>query len=291
MRFRFIYLIFSSLLVIFGIFSIIRWGFVYSIDFSGGTNWEFSLNKEIPESEISQIITTSEGVKINSLLTLADQTYSLRASPISFDQKQEIESAFFEKEAGYQELKFESLGPSMGRELLQKTLMAVILASITILLYVGRRFSATVFGISAIIAMFHDTFLLVASFSVLGHFFGTQVDSLFVTAVLTILSFSVHDTVVVYDRIRELKRKKSASLSSIANQAVTETLTRSINNSMTIIFMLLSLVLLGGESTRWFAMALLIGTILGTYSSTFTAVPLLLVWEDLTSNPTSNPRG
>jgi preprotein translocase subunit SecF len=291
MRFRFIYLIFSSLLVIFGIFSIIRWGFVYSIDFSGGTNWEFSLNKEIPESEISQIITTSEGVKINSLLTLADQTYSLRASPISFDQKQEIESAFFEKEAGYQELKFESLGPSMGRELLQKTLMAVILASITILLYVGRRFSATVFGISAIIAMFHDTFLLVASFSVLGHFFGTQVDSLFVTAVLTILSFSVHDTVVVYDRIRELKRKKSASLSSIANQAVTETLTRSINNSMTIIFMLLSLVLLGGESTRWFAMALLIGTILGTYSSTFTAVPLLLVWEDLTSNSTSNPRG
>lgn len=281
MRFRHFYLLFSLLLIFFGAYSIVRWGFVYSIDFSGGTNWEFKLEEEFTKEEVEETIISSSGIKIDSFEKTADQIYILKAPPVSFDQKIEIEEAFFQKEATYQELKFESIGPSLGKELIRKTLVAVILASLTILIYVGQRFSATVFGISAILAMFHDTFLLIASFSVLGHFFGAQVDSLFVTAVLTVLSFSVHDTVVVYDRIRELKRRKSTDLKSLANQAVAETLTRSINNSMTIIFMLFSLALLGGETTRWFAIALLIGTVLGTYSSTFTAVPLLLLWESL----------
>lgn len=281
MRFRYFFLGLSSLLIALGIYSIVRWGFIYSIDFSGGTNWEFTLEKELSQEEVEGVINTIEGMEIESLNKNADQTYLLRSVPITSEEKQTVELAFQEKEAGYKELRFESLGPSLGKELLQKTLFAIVLASITILLYVGSRFSANVFGVSAILAMFHDTFLLIASFSVLGHFFQAQVDSLFVTAVLTILSFSVHDTVVVYDRIRELKRKKSSSLRTIANQAVAETLTRSVNNSMTIIFMLLSLALLGGDSTRWFAVALLIGTILGTYSSTFTAVPLLLLWEDI----------
>jgi len=281
MRFRHFYLLFSLLLIFVGAYSIIRWGFVYSIDFSGGTNWEFRLQKEFTKEEVKEIIIGSSDIEIDSLDQNSDQSYLLKAPPVSFDQKIQIEEAFFQKEADYQELKFESLGPSLGRELIRKTIIAVILASLTILIYVGQRFSATVFGISAILAMFHDTFLLIASFSILGHFFGAQIDSLFVTAVLTILSFSVHDTVVVYDRIRELKRKKSTDLKSLANRAVAETLTRSVNNSMTIIFMLFSLALLGGETTRWFAIALLIGTVLGTYSSTFTAVPLLLLWENL----------
>jgi preprotein translocase subunit SecF len=126
--------------------------------------------------------------------------------------------------------------------------------------------------------MLHDSLILLGAFSLLGHFFNVEVDVLFVTALLTTLSFSIHDTIVVYDRIRELRRKHPRSnLEEVANAAVLETLSRSINNSMTIIIMLLSLVVLGGTSIRYFVMALLIGAITGTYSSTFTAVPLLLV--------------
>jgi len=160
--------------------------------------------------------------------------------------------------------------------------MAVIIAAGFILFYVAYRFKEKRYGVCAILAMFHDSLILLGIYSLLGHFFGVEIDTLFVTAVLTILSFSVHDTVVVYDRIRESVRLyPRADYYSLVNKAVAETLTRSVNNSMTIIFMLLTLYLLGGETTKWFVFALLIGTISGTYSSTFTAAPLLVVWNSL----------
>ena len=127
--------------------------------------------------------------------------------------------------------------------------------------------------------MLHDTIILIGSFSIFGKFFGVEIDTLFVTAVLTTLSFSVHYTIVVFDRIREsLKQSPNSRPVDVVNKAVTQTLSRSINNSMTIIFMLTALSLLGGVSIKWFSVALLIGTITGTYSSTFVAVPLLLVF-------------
>ena len=136
------------------------------------------------------------------------------------------------------------------------------------------------YGVCALLAMFHDMLVLIGTFSLLGYFLHVEVDVLFVTAVLTILSFSVHDTIVVYDRIRELKRKeRGLTYVETIDTAVTETLSRSLNNSLTIIFMLLALWLLGGDTIRWFVFALLIGTITGTYSSTFTAAPLLVIWD------------
>jgi len=128
--------------------------------------------------------------------------------------------------------------------------------------------------------MLHDSLILLGSFSLLGHFFGVQVDLLFVTAVLTTLSFSVHDTIVVFDRIRELSNTPAKEVDNI-NQAITDTIVRSLNNSLTIIFMLLALLLMGASSTKHFILALLIGTIIGTYSSTFTAAPLLTVWTKI----------
>ena len=148
-------------------------------------------------------------------------------------------------------------------------------------IFIGRRFRDLSFGSAAVLAMLHDTFILIGSFSLLGHFFGAEIDSLFVTALLTTLSSSVHDTVVTFDRIRELRRHSfQKDWVSLANQAVTETLTRSINNSMTIIFMLTSLVLLGGSTTRWFATALLVGVVCGTYSSIGVAIPLVLFFKN-----------
>jgi preprotein translocase subunit SecF len=147
---------------------------------------------------------------------------------------------------------------------------------------VAYRFKNFKYGISAVLAMFHDSLIVLGTFSLLGHFMGVEVDTLFVTALLTILSFSVHDTIVVYDRIREsLRNFPRAKFYDLVNKAVNETLARSINNSMTIIFMLLALWLMGGETTKWFVFALLIGTVTGTYSSTFTAAPLLILWDNL----------
>jgi preprotein translocase subunit SecF len=150
------------------------------------------------------------------------------------------------------------------------------------LAYVAWQFKEKKFGVCAILAMFHDTLILLGSFSLLGHFLKVEVDTLFVTAVLTILSFSVHDTVVVYDRIREsMKVHPDVPFDKLVNKAITETLARSLNNSLTIIFMLVALLLLGGTTIRWFVAALLIGTVAGTYSSTFTAAPLLVVWDKI----------
>ena len=154
---------------------------------------------------------------------------------------------------------------------------AIILASIVLLVFIGRRFNDLSFGLAAVLAMFHDSLILTGSFSLLGHFFGAELDSLFVTALLTTLSASVHDTVVTFDRIRELRRKNPRlEWVNLANHSVTEVIVRSLNNSMTIIFMLIALVVLGGPTTRWFALALLIGCVCGTYSSTGVAIPLVL---------------
>jgi len=162
--------------------------------------------------------------------------------------------------------------------------VAVVLAALLIMTYIIYQFHDRLFGLSAIAAMLHDTLVILGVFSLLGHFLGIEVDTLYVTAVLTILSFSTHDTVVVYDRIRELLAAfPSKPFSEVVNLALNETAVRSLNNSLTIVFMLLALVLLGGGSIRIFAIALLVGTISGAYSSMFTASPILVVWYEFLS--------
>jgi len=178
-----------------------------------------------------------------------------------------------------EERRFETVGPVLGKELLNKTLIAASIAIVVILLYVAWAFKSVTYGISAVIALFHDVLVVTGTFSLLGHFFGVEVDVLFVTALLTTMSFSVHDTIVVFDRIRESIRTEKLPFDATINKALSETMSRSINNSMTIIFMLLALVLLGGDTVKWFAVALLIGTISGTYSSPFVATPILYLLQ------------
>jgi preprotein translocase subunit SecF len=138
------------------------------------------------------------------------------------------------------------------------------------------------FGICAIIALLHDVLVVVGVFSILGHFFNVEVDSLFVTALLTVIGFSVHDTIVVFDRIREnLKKNLTHSFEETVNNSILQTLGRSLNTSLTVILVLLALLLFGGESTKWFIVALLVGVVSGTYSSIFNAAPLLVLWNEL----------
>lgn len=278
MKFRPLFLIISSFLLIFSLLSVIFWGFKPSIDFVGGAVWEMNLPSNPNNSKIEEIFSKNN---INNLIIANDGSkYHFSFQDISSDQKNILSDNLKTLDPDYTELKFESLGPTLGKELMQKTITAIILSSIFLLLFIGSRFKDITFGASAVIAMFHDTFILIGAFSIFGHFFGAELDSLFVTALLTTLSSSVHDTVVTFNRMRELKRQNiTIDWVNLANQAVTETLSRSINNSMTIVFMLLSLVVLGGSTTKWFAMALLIGVICGTYSSTGVAIPLVLFFK------------
>ncbi len=175
-------------------------------------------------------------------------------------------------------LRQETVGPTIGEEAVRKTLYASLIAIAAILIYMSFAFKGITFALAGVAALLHDVLVLLGIYSLLAHFFGAEVNPLLVTAVLTTMSFSVHDTIVVFDKIREYKNNEGGkNIEYFANRALTETMVRSLNNSMTIIFMLLALVLLGGSTIKFFAVALLIGTITGTYSSPFIATPIA-VW-------------
>lgn len=278
MKLRPLFTTISLILISGSIISIVFWWFKPSIDFTGGAVWELNSAK-INENIYKEVFAKNE-IELKDINSLGNNNYLLKFNDISLTQKDSLNNSLKELDPDIQELKFESLGATLGRELLEKTVFAVILTSLFLFLFIGRRFRDFSFGTSAVLAMLHDTLILMGSFSILGHFFGAELNSLFVTAILTTLSSSVHDTVVTFDRIRELKKQTyQLDWVKLSNEAVTETLTRSINNSMTIIIMLTSLVLLGGDTTRWFAAALLIGVICGTYSSIGVAIPLVIFFK------------
>ena len=282
MKFKWLYFLISAIVIIPVLISLVMFGLKPSIDFTGGTLLEYRFSQEINLQEISNVLQEKD-YEVYSVQASEEKTYLLRMPALEKEKALEVKNLLAERFGGEsQEIRFEVVGPTLGRELLVKMIVAIVLAAGFILGYVAWRFKNTKFGVCAILAMFHDTLVMLGSFSLLGYFFGVEVDTLFVTAVLTILSFSVHDTVVVYDRIRESQKLfPKASLESLVNKAVTETLSRSLNNSLTIIFMLIALLLLGGVTIKWFVAALLIGTVSGTYSSTFNAAPLLVLWESL----------
>jgi len=295
MRYKLIYFVVSLAMIGAGIYGLIFWGLPPGVDFSGGTIIEYKFEKDISTEEFTKEL-ENEGVSVSAIQSTGPQTYLLKLPPVDEEQKLKIASvssrivmeedqamATPSAEVGdttqVEELRFETVGPSVGPELVKKTIYAIVIAAGAIMLWVAYQFKSIKFGASAILAMFHDSFILVGSYAVLGHFMDAEVDFLFVTALLTTLSFSVHDTIVVYDRIRESQKTYSDSMYELANKAITETMVRSLNNSFTIMFMLAALMLLGGTTIKWFAVALFIGTVLGTYSSPFVAVPLLVTWD------------
>ena len=177
-----------------------------------------------------------------------------------------------------------TVGPTVGRELLGRAFLAILITSAAILLYLTIVFrkvpNAFRYGVCAVFALVHDVVLVVGVFAILGHLFGTEIDALFITAMLTVIGFSVHDTIVVFDRVREnIMRRRFDSFEEVVNYSLVQTLARSINTSITIILTLFALYLFGGASIRNFVLALLIGIISGTYSSIFNASMLLVIWE------------
>ncbi|MBN1168858.1 protein translocase subunit SecF [Candidatus Woesebacteria bacterium] len=291
LKYKKIYFLVSFIAIVVGVYSLFRWGLNLSVDFTGGTIIEYQTVEGFSVEKAEKLLDGSE-FELNSVQTTDDGTVIFRLQPIDEENRDkvasiaaeavtldDIENATNSSKIALNELRYETVGPTIGPELVRKTVYAILVSAGIILLWVAYQFKDLRYGVSAIFAMLHDSFILIASFSLLGHFFDAEIDFLFVTALLTTLSFSVHDTIVVFDRIRELGGNDIDDIVAVSNKALTETMVRSLNNSFTIIFMLVALLLMGGVTIKWFAAALLIGTVLGTYSSPFVAVPLLVTWD------------
>jgi preprotein translocase subunit SecF len=211
----------------------------------------------------------------------------VKSRDISADDHDLLLQKLRDRYGNIEETRFQSVGPTIGESLRYRAFLAILFAALAIIVYIAfafRRVPASVgkwkFGAAAIVALLHDVIILLGIYVVLGAFIGLEVDALFITAVLTIMGFSVHDTIVVLDRLREKLKvpHKDKTLEDLTNEAVNETLARSINTSLTTALTLFTLALLGGESIRGFNLALLIGIVIGTYSSIFIASPLLVDW-------------
>ncbi len=284
------YFLFSLIIIVPGIISLMLYGLNLSVEFTGGSNLTLAFPSQVSNNQLKQIsgIFTQNKIKLQNLTVSGNQVL-IKSQPV--DQKQDltIMAQLQSKFGKVDQQSYETIGPTIGAETLKNAIYALIVASILIVIYITWSFrsvpkptSSFRFGVCAIIALIHDVLVLLGLFSIFGHFFGVEVDSLFVTAALTVIGFSVHDTIVVFDRIREnLKRVGGDSFSEIVNHSILQTLDRSLNTSLTVILVLIALLIFGGDSIRWFVVALLIGITSGTYSSIFNASPLLVVWQDL----------
>jgi preprotein translocase subunit SecF len=280
MKYRWLYLLISGTVIIAGLFSLFKWGLQVGIEFKGGTLVEYKLEKDIGSGKVSATAKQA-GTEVNSVQKTETGSYLLKLGQVDPTKRANIQTSL-EKTAGkVTELRFETIGPTVGPELVTKTLYSLLIAAGGILLWVAMQFKSFKFGVSAVLAMLHDSLVVIGMYSIFGHFYGAEVDLLFVTALLTILSFSVHDTIIVYDRIRESKKGLDSDLYDLANKATSETMVRSLNNTFVLVFMMVALLLLGGATIKWFVATLLVGSISGAYSSPFVAVSILVTWDEL----------
>lgn len=286
--------IISGLIILPGILSLIFWGLNFGIDFKGGTILELRINppggearnKDLKTEEIKDILKPLNLPGLTIVLT-GDKTVLIKTAPIEKETVDKEKETLKAKYNEIEEVRYESVGPVVGKDLRNKALWAVGLACLFIILYIAyafrnipRPYSSFKFGLSAVLALIHDILVVIGVFSIVGHFTGYEVDAYFITALLTVLGFSVHDTIVVFDRVREnLRRLPGADFEAVANESITQTLGRSISTSFTVILTLLALFLIGGQSIKPFILALLIGVTTGTYSSIFNATPLLVLWQ------------
>ena len=283
------YFALSLIVIIPGTIALLLWGLRLSIDFTGGSRITYLAKTATPVNmQQIQSVEKESNITFGSIATSPTQI-SIKTKPLTNDQHTALTKAFTDKLPGYVEESYETVGPVVGQETTWNAIKGVGLASILIILFIAFSFRSVPkpanswrFGICAIIALLHDVLVVVGIFAILGHFFDVEVDSLFVTALLTVIGFSVHDTIVVFDRIREnLKKSLLRPFDEVVNDAILQTLNRSLNTSFTVILVLLAILLFGGESIRWFVAALLIGVISGTYSSIFNASPMLVLWQEL----------
>ncbi|NOZ51408.1 MAG: protein translocase subunit SecF [Chloroflexi bacterium] len=285
------YYLFSAIVILPGlitmIYSVFTIGtpFRLSIDFTGGSLWELQFNKVVAPADMIRIFNENgiEDVNVNTIGN--DRTLLIRSEEIMPEKKAQLITAITGAFGGApEELQFRSVGPTVGHEVTRTALMAVVMASLAILGFITwafRNVSHPVrFGIAAIVAMLHDVLVTMGVFSIMGFISGWEVDALFLSAVLTVIGFSVQDTIVVFDRIREnSRRRRGEDFETIANRSLLETMHRSMATQINAMFVMIALLLFGGITIHQFIATMFIGMLSGTYSSIFTATPLLVSWE------------
>ena len=280
---RYWYFAFSLLIILPGLIGMGIWGLPFSIDFLGGSRMELQFPGGAPQDDDVRALMAEAGFDDSIVQSAPDNIVIIRSKTI--DDQTIIIARFQEKHGEVVVRRFDSVGPTIGAEVAVKAGGAVGLAALGILIYITYAFwgvpHAIRYGVAAIIAMLHDVLVMVGIASIFGRFLGWEVDSLYLTAVLTVIGFSVHDTIVVFDRIRENQKVyRRASYEAIINHSIIQTLDRSINTQLTVLFTLLALALFGGVTIRHFIIIMLIGLVSGTYSSIFNAAQLLVVWEN-----------
>jgi preprotein translocase subunit SecF len=293
-RLRYLYFGISLLVIVPGILALLIWGMPLGIDFTGGSLLEvkFASGKPPTITQVSSLYAelSKPGNDISNPLVqpLGSDSLSIQSKEMDDATKNEVVAALKSQLGGGQDVtvdNFSQVSPAIGQEVAVRAAGAVALAAVFILLYITIAFrrvqNAFRYGTAAIIAMIHDILVTVGSEALIGHFLGWQADSLFLTALLTIIGFSVHDTIVVFDRIRENSNiYRRVGYETIVNHSIVQTLDRSINTQLTVMITLSALALFGGTSIHHFVVILLIGVFSGTYSSIFNASPILVVWEN-----------
>ena len=288
-KYRNLFFILSLLIIIPGVIAFKTWGLKLGIDFEGGTLWEIKFTQQVDAQKVHDFL-NQQGAQVGTAANTSPNSVLVRMRVTDENKVNDLRSQVKEDFGQTEDSRLEVVGPVISQELTKKAFTAVGASILAIVLYVSYAFrkvpkpvSGLSFGICTIIALVHDVIVTVGSFAILGHFFNIEIDSLFITALLTVLGFSVHDTIVVFDRIREnLKKYDDQPFESVVNHSILQTFARSLNTSLTVIVVLLALLLFGGESIKTFVLALLIGVISGTYSSVFNAAPLLVIAQKFT---------
>jgi preprotein translocase subunit SecF len=293
-KYRYLYFGISLLVIVPGIIALILWGLPLGIDFTGGSLLEVQFASGQPPS-ITNVVNLYNSLSTAQLdisnpivQPVGSDSLSIRSKEMNDTMKSQIVAALKDQYGGGQDVvitNFTQVSAVIGQEVAIRAAGAVALAALAILIYITIAFRgvqhAFRYGTAAIIAMLHDVLVVIGMEAIIGHVLGWQADSLFLTALLTVIGFSVHDTIVVFDRIREnsnLYRK--VDYETVVNHSIVQTLDRSINTQLTVMITLLALALFGGISIRHFVVILLIGVFSGTYSSIFNASPILVVWEN-----------
>lgn len=292
---KYFYLISGSLILI-SILSLIAWGLKLGIDFTGGSLLEIEFSEQRPS--ITEIKSILSPLNLGELViqTSGEKNIIIKSRVLNEEEHQKIietiKKDFLKENNKLSEIRFDAIGPIIGKELLQKSIWMLLLAFLAIITYIAYAFrkvskplASWKYGVTAIIALIHDVLIITGIFSLLGQFKGVEVDSLFITALLTIIGFSVHDTIVVFDRTREnLSKFYSGKFDEVVNDSVNQTIARSINTSLTTLLVLLALLFFGGDSIKNFTLALTLGIIVGTYSSIFIASSLIVDWNNFSKN-------
>lgn len=277
----------TLLIIIGGFLSLSIFGLNLGIDFTGGTLWQIKFSENIPSSEAIKNALLNEGLELSVAQPVGAGGYILRFRPLEESQHQAGLSALQKLSGNVEELRFDAIGPSIGRELRDKAIYAIILAILATTVYIAWAFrkvekvvSSWAYGGFTIVAMAHDVLLPLGVFAFLGKFYNVEITSAFVAAILTIAGYSINDTIVVFDRVREnLRRHTHDDFTELVAAGLRQTLARSLNTTITTLLALIAIYFFGGESTRYFALALIIGITAGAYSSIFIASPLLVTWS------------